>query len=66
VHEGDEMFYAVFFDLAVVGIALSTSGFFLWCWFAFGEDRKRHPIYRHAATTQIHRLEAAEERSHCA
>ena len=60
------MFYAVIFDFAVAGIALSTSGFFLWCWFAFGEDRKRHPIYRHAATTQIHCLEAAEERRHCA
>jgi len=59
------MFYAVIFDFAVVGIALSTSGFFLWCWFAFAEDRKRHAIYRRE-TTQIRSLEVAEERRYCA
>jgi len=66
VHKGEDKLYAVIIDLAGVSIALSTCVFFLWCWFAFAEDRKRHPIYRHPATTEIHRLEGVEERRHCA
>jgi len=49
VFEGDEMFYAVIFDFALVALALATFGLFVWCWLAYREDLGVHPSYRQPA-----------------
>ena len=56
------MLYAAIFDFAFAGLALSTLVFFVWCWFAFAEDRKRHPIYRGPDSVPIQVLLTNEER----
>ena len=60
------MFYAAIFDFALAGLSLSVCVFFVWCWFAFAEDRQQHPIYRDSARTQVRRLEAAGQGKRCA
>lgn len=56
------MLFAAIFDFALAGLGLSTLVFFVWCWFAFAEDRKHHPIYRKAASTPMPVLPSSEER----
>ena len=43
------MFYAAIFDFALAGLAVATLVFFVWCWTAFREDRRAHPIYRQSS-----------------
>lgn len=59
---GDEVLYAAIFDFALTGVGLSTLVFFVWCWFAFREDRKHHPIYRKSDASAMQVLSAEEER----
>lgn len=66
IYGGDDVFYAAIFDFALAGIGLCTLAFFAWCWFAFAEDRKQHPIYRDSATTETPFLQAKGEGSRCA
>jgi len=56
------MLYAAIFDFALAGLGLTTLVFFVWCWFAFAEDRKQHPIYRSPDSTTIEMLPANQER----
>jgi hypothetical protein len=53
------------FDFAMLGFTLFTLTFFVWCWFAFREDRKSHPIYRGGAGGETLVLPRQQER-HCA
>lgn len=59
------MLYAAIFDFALTGVVLSTLVFFIWCWFAFREDRKQHPIYRESGGSALEVL-ANEEVRRCA
>jgi hypothetical protein len=47
------MLFVTIFDFALAGLALSILGFFVWCWAAFREDRKLHPIYTQSAVLLI-------------
>lgn len=59
------MLYIALFDFAMLGLILFTLTFFAWCWFAFREDRKSHPIYRNGAGVETLVLPTERER-HCA
>jgi hypothetical protein len=60
------MLYATIFDFALVGVVLSALVFFVWCWFAFSEDRQRHPVYSQSATHTEQLLAREEEGRRCA
>ena len=60
------MLYVTIFDFALIGLVLSGTVFFIWCWFAFSEDRERHPAYSGSAKTHTGELLASEERRRCA
>ncbi len=44
------MLLVFIFDFALVALILCRAGFLTWCWIAFTEDRKSHPIYRQSGT----------------
>jgi len=60
------MFYVLIFNFALAALVLSTGVFFIWCCFAFTEDRKRHPIYRAAAIAGSPLVKSRHEERHCA
>ena len=46
------MFYVFIFDFALGALLLCSVVFFVWCWIAFRQDGKAHPIYLQAAPTR--------------
>lgn len=61
-----EVLYVAMFDFAVLGLILSALVFLVWCWFAFAEDRKSHPIYRDTAGTGAALFQPKHEGRPCA
>jgi hypothetical protein len=59
------MLYVTIFDFALIGLVLSGTVFFIWCWFAFSEDRERHPVYSGSAKAHTAKL-GSEEGRRCA
>ena len=60
------MFYALIFDFGMGTLVVATCGFFVWCCFAFTEDRKHHPIYRDTVTIRTVAAEPGQEERNCA